>query len=66
MNVPTLYLGVLGSMDPSPWSLSGPESGVSLCTFGFSGEESNKVTAVVDAANVGVTDVVGCWSEDGV
>ena len=53
INVPTLYLGVLGSLEPSPWSLSGYDSGLSTCTFGFSWEESNGVSEIVGSANGG-------------
>jgi hypothetical protein len=53
MNVPTLYLGVLGSLEPSPWSLSGSNSGLSPCTFGFTWEECNGVPEFVGSANGG-------------
>lgn len=59
INVPTLYLGVLGSLEPSPWSLSGSDSGLSTCTFRLSWEESNGVSEIVGSANGGGTDAGG-------
>ena len=53
MNVPTFYLGVLGALETSPWTLSGSNSGLSPCTFGFSWEESNGVSEIVGSANGG-------------